>query len=407
MEERKYLLFNLRLLQTSLTVKEYSNYSDDLYRTLRLPEYQQSLPEYLIARCPICSTEIIERLDTYSLKYWPGLQYEGGRSVPGGNIVRQCEHFALVQPFINFNGLIPYEAAALDSFFKDGNEFGPEVPHVIGYLLEKGRDCLAVIHALPVCRIEGEAFVPRYTMFMVSYFSHHKPEDVRDDMKWFGNIGYMEVQVDIFSEPPDGTDHWWDLKRWLADGLLYWVDGNDPGLGLRTRDPEAFPYGEVRGRCVPYIGYVSTQERILKGEFRDEFGGKKPRIKAFQKIKLADEYGDLGFKMIIDWENEKGASIGCANYAPGEFVIKSDGGMVLYYLPPANFVGVGHTVKILKRDMECFELQRDSASSLFEVVLCVKYSPGERTLGLTKDKNKAMFWINELNKLLKKNRRRG
>ncbi len=126
-------------------------------------------------------------------------------------------------------------------FFKDGNKFGPEVPHVIGYLLEKGRDCLAVIHALPVCRIEGEAFVPRYTMFMVSYFSHHKPEDVRDDVKWFGNRGYIEVPVDIFSEPPDGTDHWWDLKRWVADGLLYWVDGNDPGLGLRTRDPEAFP----------------------------------------------------------------------------------------------------------------------------------------------------------------------
>ncbi len=74
--------------------------------------------------------------------------------------------------------------------------------------------------------------------------------------------------------------------------------------------------------------------------------------------------------------------------------------MALYYLPPANFVGVGHTVKILKRDMECFELRRDSASGLFEVVLRVKYSPGERTLGLTKDKNKAMLWVNEANKWL-------
>jgi hypothetical protein len=33
-----------------------------------------------------------------------------------------------------------------------------------------------------------------------------------------------------------------------AIGHCYWVDGNDPGLGLRTCDPAAFPYQGITSR---------------------------------------------------------------------------------------------------------------------------------------------------------------
>lgn len=367
-------MFNVHLLKSDLAVTAYTALGDSINPRHR-QAYYSSLPAYTIARCPLCQAENIERIDTYSVKNWPGINYSGGRAV-GSNeaIVHHCEHMALVQPFINFHGIIPSEAKKVCE-----GEFGPEVPHVIGYLLEEGT-CLAVIHALPVCRIEGERFVPRYTMFMVSYFSQKRPEDIRKQVVYRANLHFSwSVPVDIFAQPPDGTEHWWNLREWVAKGLLYWVDGNDPGLGLRTGDVQAFPYGEITGRKYPYLGYVSTQERILKR--RDEFGGKKPRIKNFE---------NLGKVLIIRWKKIEKEG----------FRFQPDSYVAYYYLPPENFVGEGHTVQISARDMKRFFLRRDEESELIEVVLEVAYAPGERTLGLTDNEAEAARWVRDADALL-------
>lgn len=369
------VIFNEHLLKTDLTVTAYMALGDSINPRHR-QAYYSSLPAYTIARCPLCQAENIERIDTYSVRYWPGVNYSGGRAV-GSNeaIVHHCEHMALVQPFINFHGLVPSEAKkSLE------REFGPEVPHVIGYLLEEGT-CLAVIHALPVCRIEGERFVPRYTMFLVSYFSQQRPEDTRKQVVRRANLHFScEVPVDIFAQPPDGTEHWWNLREWVAKGLLYWVDGNDPGLGLMTGDVQAFPYGEIAGRRYPYLGFVSTQEQ--PGASRDEFGGQKPRIKDFER------FGDtLG----ITWHNilERG------------FRFQPDSYVAYYYLPPDDLVGPGHSVQISARDMKRFFLRRDEESELIEVVLEVAYAPGERTLGLTDNEAEAARWVRDADALLR------
>lgn len=212
-------MFNEHLLKRELSVAAYTMLEDPL-GSRNSQAYYSSLPAYVIARCPLCQAENIKRIDTYSVRYWPGINYSGGRAVGSDEaIVHHCEHMVLAQPFINFHGIIPSE---VKKFY--GCVFDPEVPHVIGYLLEEGI-CLAVIHALLVFRIEGERSIPRYTMFLVSYFSHKRPENIRKEVVWRANLHFSwSVPVDIFAQPPDGTEHWWNLKEWVAKGLLYWVE---------------------------------------------------------------------------------------------------------------------------------------------------------------------------------------
>jgi hypothetical protein len=159
-----------------------------------------------------------------------------GKAVYSHYLAQHCEHFALSQFFLHFHGIWPDEAVG---------EFGPEVPYVIGHLLEDGW-CQAVIHALPVCRIEKKDFVPRYTLSMISYFSR-TPEEAYSILLNH-NASYGELGVNKAFLPNVVRDHWWDLRRWVSAGQLYWVDGNDPDLSIRTHDIEAFPYGDMKGR---------------------------------------------------------------------------------------------------------------------------------------------------------------
>jgi hypothetical protein len=231
-------MFNLHLLQIELSVEEYQQLAE-LRFSFRPEPFLNRLPAYVIARCPICSIENVEGLNTYSLHDW---DMTSGESVFDYRlIVHHCEHFALAQAFINFHGVWPAEAEGM---------LGSEVPHVIGHLLEKRR-CLAVIHALPICRIEDDAFVPRYTLFIISYFSK-SPKKAYDAVITF-NVDYVEPGVAWpFIPPPDGCEHWWNLRHWVSAGKLFWVDGDGPALGIQTHDTDAFPYGGITGRTQPY-----------------------------------------------------------------------------------------------------------------------------------------------------------
>jgi hypothetical protein len=119
-----------------------------------------------------------------------------------------------------------------------------EPPYVIGHLLESGR-CRAVIHALPVCRIESGIFVPRYNLILISYFSKNPKEAVRDVIRF--NLDWYDPESIVLEMPiiPPGQEHWADLLHWVAAGQLYWVDGTDPELNIKTDDVSAFPYKEL------------------------------------------------------------------------------------------------------------------------------------------------------------------
>lgn len=372
-------MFNVHLLQLNLDVKGYEALRNG---PLYSGTYRAGLPAYVIARCPICKQENIERLDTYSLRYWPGINTYSGKSVWGEEaIVHHCRHFALVQPFVNFNGLEPLEAR---------NEYGPEVPHVLGYLLELGYwfepGCLAVIHALPVCRTENKTFVPRYTLFLISYFSKYEPEYIRDQVFKFNAYFWEIPYVQMFSEPPDGRESWWNLKKWVAEGKLFWLDTRQPTLELRTKDVEAFPYGNISGRTYPYFESYPPQKGA-KEIPRPQFTGAKPRIKAFKRDDVYDEYDSFfGRKVEIEWEGIEGLGFMMSNYP-----------VAYYCLPPENWVGPGKNVQILVREIWRFFLRRDAATGLTEVVMDVRYPPGERTLGLTDNEEEARRWVKVAN----------
>jgi hypothetical protein len=228
-------MFNFHLLDKELTVEMYEALSVHRYSSDSV-QFLNELPIYIIARCPYCLAENSERLDTYSVEGW---NRNYGKNVYHFQaVVNRCEHFALVEPFFHFHGLWPDEAMGL---------FGPEKPHVIGYLLEN-KVALAVIHALPICRIEDSRFVPRYTLFMITYFSEN-PGKTYESMKDYNRRYTDEPYTPFpFEEPSYDEQHWWDLPLWVSKGLLFWLDGTDPALPLKTGKVDAFPYGDVEGR---------------------------------------------------------------------------------------------------------------------------------------------------------------
>ncbi|MEZ4589958.1 MAG: hypothetical protein R3D55_02250 [Chloroflexota bacterium] len=184
--------------------------------------------------------ENVEKLDTYSIQRWETGMGKAAFSSRG--IVNFCKHFALTQTFFHFHDIWPTEA---------NGRLGPEKPHVIGHVLENGFG-RAIIHSLPICRIEKKQFVPRYTLFLVTYFSEQPEICYRATIAH--NADYVEPGVAWpFIAPPDGCDHWWNLNYWVEREQLFWVDANDPELGVRTGDVASFPYGNIEGRTWPYL----------------------------------------------------------------------------------------------------------------------------------------------------------
>ena len=229
-------MLNLHLLQIKLTVAEYQAIIDA--KPLRnIKSYLSRLPAYLIARCPFCSVEYVQHMDTYSPRYWDRLATSEADAVfHGYGVVNRCRHFALVESVAHSTTRPPLP-------------FSSELK-VAGNLVDKGL-CKVVMHALPVCQIEQQAFVPRYTLFMFSYFSEYVPaEEVRRRARTYKIqndwIGDEPVLPPI--QPLPCTEDWWkELGLFVKTGQLYWVDTTDAALPIRTHDVNAFPYGDVPG----------------------------------------------------------------------------------------------------------------------------------------------------------------
>jgi hypothetical protein len=233
------MTYNTHLLQIKLTAEKYRELTTRHYNegTNYISDW---LPEYLIARCPFCLKGNIERLDTYSIGGWSVRHAKALYS--HRLVVFHCQHFVLAQPFFHFHEVWPVEAKGM---------FTPEVPHVIGHLLEN-KQCLAVIHALPICRIEDNMFVPRYTLFMISYFSI-QPDKSYNSVITF-NVDYIEEGIAWpFIAPPEGYESWWNLNPWVSRNQLYWIDSDDPELSILTGSTDGFPYSHISGRTWPYL----------------------------------------------------------------------------------------------------------------------------------------------------------
>jgi hypothetical protein len=231
-------MYNRHLLQIEHTVAEYQAILREEGNVWYIPSLAKA-PEYTIARCPFCQHDNTERLDTYSLERWH--RRIGGGTI--GEVMSHCGHFALAGAFVNFQGSEPTGL---------NGEFPAEVPYVIGHLLERGL-CQAVIHALPICRIdEHDQFIPAYTAFLVTHFSQHERKFIREKVVGF-NVDFVEEGLAIeLIDPPPGYEQWYDLAHWVERGLLWWVDAGDPALPIRTGDSAAMPYKNIAGRMLSH-----------------------------------------------------------------------------------------------------------------------------------------------------------
>jgi len=240
------IMINTHLLKFEVGPAQYKSLAiSKLYTKDPSQRYWDILPYYLIARCPLCGSEYTARLDTYSLLRWR-------HAVHGANIFEKeyenigCQHFVMAHHFINLNGKVPSEV----HYFENISEVPYVVPRLLVDKLQSGTPDLesedlnpqAVMHALPICRIENRQFVPSYSVYMITYYAlnpapliahYHK---LRDYIEWFPEPVLDDADREL----------WWDLEYWIKMKKFWWLNPNDPELPLQNT-LETFPYRNIQG----------------------------------------------------------------------------------------------------------------------------------------------------------------
>ena len=221
------------------------------FEPMETKAYWLRMPTYLFARCPLCRAEYTSIADTHSLFRWV-ISREEYRSIFSAYFQREgCTHFTAVQSFINLNGYFPTEV----SYF---NGDCGDIPVVMPELRLDEFHASAVIHSLPICRVEGNEFAPRYSLYTVTYYSD-APEEARQrsyELSFPNDsndgdpspIPLFDSSGRIIREPVVG-----DMPYWVKKGKLHWLDLDDPALPLKSGPVSDFPYAGIQGFGRKYI----------------------------------------------------------------------------------------------------------------------------------------------------------
>ncbi len=230
------------------TVPEYQKLLEKYYRIkmgYTVPnwgkaeeEFWRKLPETVLAKCPICGAEHTDRIDLHTTAIVDGSRVDASqllffRTHPYSG----CKHWVRTISFINLNGEVPQR----DVFF------GSEVPYVTDYMFPPNiQESYAVINAFPLCKIEEGKFKPTYTLYLLTYYGTD-PTKLRDlknlpEGEWFSPP--VLYSVDEAWENRDKKI--FDLKYWVEQGRLFWIDEED-GKTILRNDPETFPYVNIKG----------------------------------------------------------------------------------------------------------------------------------------------------------------
>jgi hypothetical protein len=237
----------IKQLQTTFTtteyetiIKEYTHSASGLFSLSQAGEgFRKLLPLYCLARCPFCNTASVERLNTHGLEGWKPYpdRYESVFDATPDK--KDCRHFLAVQFFINLHDVVPQEMV----YFSNQSE----VPYVMPVFLSDDIESCAVMHSLPICRIEQDRFVPRYSLYTLTYYSkdvHAMWDRRRAEFK--GGDGMHFPKLHTWRRARD-TPEAWDLPLWVRKGKLLWLDLEQDTLPLKAGPVEAFPYGNIEG----------------------------------------------------------------------------------------------------------------------------------------------------------------
>ncbi|MCB0049589.1 MAG: hypothetical protein KDE24_08610 [Caldilinea sp.] len=248
-------------LRATFTPEEYLALMNRIRQSRRLfsekdevKTFWNRLPIYLFARCPLCGGEFTSPADTHSLFEWLTTP-NSGRYIFSWQLQKEgCFHFTGVQTFIHLNNQVPKEI----KYFS--GECG-DIPIVLPELLRDEFHASAVMHSLPICRVEGNEFVPSYSLYTVTYYSD-APGEARPrsyDLRFPGEgdeesgpLPLFDSSARIRREPLVA-----DLRHWVERGKLHWLDLEDPALPLKYGPAGDFPYAGIQGFGVPYL-YAKT-----------------------------------------------------------------------------------------------------------------------------------------------------
>ncbi len=262
------------------------------------PERMKFMSSYLVSRCPFCGAERKVLLDIYSLLEWPqsslGFGQVVGHAEDESERESVCKHFVAIQRFANLEGIVPVETFTFSTKL--------HLPFVIPPHLPIHVPSIAVIHSIPICRIEAvdngdvynlffnrfvkpqasvrfvdelksrlgirykplaeasprmierlakSRFTRRYTGFFVAYYSED-PKAMRtgfvdkqlgdtalhDPDFTMADVNIVEDMNGIRIKYPQG----YDLANWVAQGKLQWLDLSHPEMPLKTEPVDKFPY---------------------------------------------------------------------------------------------------------------------------------------------------------------------
>ncbi len=255
----------IRHLQVTFTVTEFQSLAQrpeyqrvgDFAPHRAGAEYWGRLPVYLIARCPLCGARYEERLDTHYLGGWYPDPYSWkfvytdketverkGLGEEDRQRCTRCPHFVAVQHFINLHGVLPKELKAFSN--------QSEVPFVMPDFLPDDIESYAVMHSLPICRIEKDRFAPRYSVYLLTYYST-RPHELRE-RRMAQAVRHDPMHFPML-DPWRGVElaEAWDLPSWVEKGKLLWLDLEQPDLPLKAGPVEDFPYGNIEGIRKTYM----------------------------------------------------------------------------------------------------------------------------------------------------------
>jgi len=207
--------------------------------------YWEQLSKYLISRCPYCGSELSEKVDLYSLKFWRRKPGQSQYAFADKFQLGKCDHFVAVQCFVNLNGTY-YEENEQPNLPAFVNHNG-DIPFIIPDLLPDHIPSTAVIHSLPICNIESGQFIPRFSVYMITYYSESPPEIISYRYKILdpGEDDYLVLLG--FPELMRVYPILADLSSWVERGKLQWIDIQSQQLCSEFWANSDFPYANIQG----------------------------------------------------------------------------------------------------------------------------------------------------------------
>lgn len=215
-----------------------------------IPAYWEIMPHYTYARCPLCGLAYREPADTYTFGSWGGAYILRDALQMVAEHYRyelpRCPHFVGVTPFFNLHDqTLPKD--------REWHNRTGEVPFLTDSLLPDDLKAQAVLHALPICSIVDNRFVPTYTVFVVTYFCEDPKSLIARCYRAEWERGKNDPE--FFPAILDYVGRLPNLISSAKKGKLGWLDFDSPDLPLRMGPNDYLPdiYRVIRGKPHEYM----------------------------------------------------------------------------------------------------------------------------------------------------------